>query len=389
MSAAKPFELAGATVHFVYSFLPVSKANGLEMVLRKETLDEILEAWKTPQANLGGAQGDFGKPDERHGITPFLDLALQMGFVRWNEVAGSLPGMALSASTLVRLFPLGSSSCVKVKVIASQGASLTLGDVQRVLACVKLKDYDPPSPRPFGLGASEVSVFELCRHHMKSSINPRGPSSEEDAYLLCEDHVNKDNPEPQTPWVVVVLKAKGRALEKFCGSFAESPNPSGAKDEAISEYETQIAPLLFHAAHAGFQVEPMYVRPPYPGAKAAPYNLNVEAGMFVSMSRRAILCICADEKADPAKYFLPALLDLVEVTRARWQALVVLNKVLDEAIGNFRIEKALLEDRKKRQDRAKKIIGLADRLSSSLVDPGTYLCSGGGLRVKQTIEIVV
>jgi hypothetical protein len=385
--------IKGASVHFIYSLLPVT-TNGDEeadLVLHAESIRNFYSAVR----QIPGARARAGLPSDRRGISPFLDLNLDMGYVQFPKCEGAIGGLALSATLLLRVFPLGSACCVKVRVRKRNGAMLAPEDIQRVLGTVRRKHGDRRSPRIFKTPDGPKSVYELFWHSCEAlqerankQAVARGGRQRGKIELLCKRHLhNTLNSEPQTPWIVTVLELAGPAHDAFCGTFSHAGRkygitPAMAKDRAIAEYEDQIAPLLFHAVRPSFHVEPMYMRPPYPGAIPGPYSLNVEAEMFVAMSRRSVLCLCgnARRKDGAASYFLPTLLDLCEITRARWQGLIVLNKMLDESLGNFRLNNRRMRPIEARRRRLRQIVSLSDRFSSSQNDPGAYVCSGDALR---------
>ena len=64
--------------------------------------------------------------------------------------------------------------------------------------------------------------------------------------------------------------------------------------------------------------------------------MSLDARLFVQMSRRSILCMCQNQEQDPAKNFIPVLLDISEMIMARWHVLLTINKIIDETLHNFK-----------------------------------------------------
>lgn len=362
MAGDGKIEFVRATIHFIYSFLPRLEED--QIVLQEKDFKRLYKS--------------CGKPDNRKGITPYLDLDLEMGFVQFPDYTGSLNDMAIIVKPMVRLFPLGSTCCLSIHASKKGGARLSTDDIHSLLCLVRQKQGMSPSPKVIHVENEEKSIYDVFQHILKQLVDKANAGHEQEGKLsiMCNDHLLKTDPEPQTPWVVTVLELTEPAHKAFCDSFSNADSPLLAKSKAISAFEQDIAPILFRSVTGSdFQVEPAYIRSAYLEQRPGIYNMNVDARLFVHISRRSILCLCDRQKEDPAAYFIPVLLDLCEITRARWHALILMNKIMDESLKNFRSGEGTTP-----KQRLERIISLSDRFATCLEDPGTFVCSGDALR---------
>jgi hypothetical protein len=183
--------------------------------------------------------------------------------------------------------------------------------------------------------------------------------------------------EPQTPWVITLLEVDGAEERAFCSDFRDEDDPVKRKAEAIRPFLPEIAPILFRSVSSrdrGLLLEPAYL--PTKDGNLGLFNMNLDARLFVTMSRRSILCICSKKDQDPTRYFLPGLLDLCEMVRIRWHMLVVMHRLMDETVRSMRKKpKEDLLPKEKLQE----IIKLREWMVTSLEDPGIYVLAGDAL----------
>jgi hypothetical protein len=142
---------------------------------------------------------------------------------------------------------------------------------------------------------------------------------------------------------------------------------------SIRPYESEVAEIVFRSIAEDLVLEPAYVQPPNTRSVPGLFSVNVDARLFVCSSRRSILCLCRNIDEDPADYFVPTLLDICEVVRAHWHALVMINKMMDSAMRDF------VALRGKAVDRRQKLKSLRVQLANSLEDPTMYIVAGDAL----------
>ncbi|MBF0555208.1 MAG: hypothetical protein HQK96_11745 [Nitrospirae bacterium] len=359
-----------ATIHFIYSFLPVFDEKRINLSV--EGLKNLYRKNK-------------GRPANRRGIKPYLDLDLEMGYETGETYQASLGDLDIMIEPTMRFFPLGSTCCLSTTVSKRNDTLLSLNDIHAILGLVQSKEADPQSARFIKIEDQKKSFYELFQHiieqllinvNEKLKVGEKTSNEIREYGILCNKHLTESS-EPQTPWVVTVLDVSDPAVNVFCGTFCNDESPMRAKSTAIRKYEESIAPILFRSVTgADFMLEPAYIRSAHLERLSGISNMNVDARLFVTMSRRSILCMCKKQDDDPAAYFVPVLLDLCEMTRARWHTLVIMNKIIDESMKNFRVGKGALSPK----ERLQKIINLSDKFIACLEDPSAYVCSGDALR---------
>lgn len=373
-------EIKKATIHFIYSFMPVTN----EMALKQELIKEICSI----HDNLPGIMGRIGKPIKRIGISSYMALKLEMGYLNFPTLKGKLDGIDITIEPTIRIFPIGSSCCLSVsadtKEIKNRKINIDLDDVHKILHLVSQKKNQSTRYKITDIASNyykfeekKCTIYNIFRFLVDKIIENINlyKKNEEDVKLLCEKFLNEKFEEPQCPWVVSVLEVKGSAYEAFCGSFSKKDFPLISKFDAIRKYNKDIAPILYRSVTGSdFQIEPAYVPTPFAGNQIGLANMNVDARLFVHMSRRSVLCICKNQKKDPPKYFIPVLLDLCEMTHSRWQALIILNRVLDDSLKNFTRKKSTT------RVRIRSIISLIDKLTTCLEDPASYVIGGDALK---------
>ena len=385
---SEEFKIKTATINFIYSFLPVKN----EISLPRDVLQKIYTMYK----NKDGYECDRGIPCNRKGISSYLTLDLEMGFLRFPEFTGQLEGITLSVEPTIRIFPLGSSCCLRVSAQSTRQEnvgqdetkpmSLSVDDVHKILHLVGQIGNQAAKHKITNIKSNycsfennEAGLFEIFSFFsnkvvldFKSKYCKDEDNATEELHLLCSEHVEETAEEKQHPWIVSILELEGSAHNAFCGSW---PN----KAMETKKYQDIIAPILYcSATGVDFVFEPAYIDLVGHSDKIGFRNLNIDARLFVQMSQRSVLCICGDQSENPPAYFIPVLLHLCEISHTRWLTLVVLNHLLDESIRDFAddlTKRALAPEAK-----LKGVIKLASRLAACLEDPGAYVVSGDALR---------
>jgi hypothetical protein len=179
--------------------------------------------------------------------------------------------------------------------------------------------------------------------------------------------------EAQNPWVVTAAEVEGKAADAFCSMGDAGDDPARTKMMRIRKYERDIVPLVFRSVTSDLVLEPAYVEPPTSVGIPGLYSVNIDARLFVTLSRRSIFCLCPDLNANPALYFLPGLLDLCETVRARWHTLVMINKYVDKLLPGLRGPKQT------RLERREQLFTVRGMLVSTLEDPTIYIVAGDAL----------
>jgi hypothetical protein len=203
--------------------------------------------------------------------------------------------------------------------------------------------------------------------------------------LFCKRYLQDNKAkESNVPWLSVAFEidSTGNAYKAFCGSFSEFSRIVAIKNkmEAISTYETQIAPFIYRSIDKKFddyQIEPCYDNysdiKRYHGFE----NMYVDARLFMHLSRRSIFLLTDSFERKPGNYILPTLFDICEINHTRWQSLLILNRMLDEKIKSFSNHKYDLLSSK---EKLSIIIQILKKSSICLDDPTSYVISGDSLR---------
>jgi len=354
-----------ASVHFIYSFTLTSAGGNMLFPKDLATADSHLKP---------------GTPEERKtSISPHLALKTTSAWSREPEdpVPGRIGDLRASLQTLVRLFPSGGvcTFCVRAKSPASANSPgqpdrrLRASDVQTILRLVDT----PRSPLYFaedGEAERQETLYGRFREIVSRLANGLGGKWMDAEYLEDADC------DGQSPWVVTVLEVDGAAADAFCGLGDSGDDPARTKMMRLRKYERVVAPILFRSVAANLIVEPAYVQPPTPVGVPGLFSVNLDARLFVCMSRRSILCICESQEDNPASYFVPSLLDICEMVRARWNSLVLLNTYLDECLRSLLLARLAPSKRAEMVENAR---SFRFRLATCLEDPSMYIVAGDAL----------
>jgi hypothetical protein len=344
-----PFSCRNVTVHFIYSFAYSREG-------------EQLPDWTS------------GTPHPERGVI-FPHLALKQEGAAWKRareidavVQNSEISIRTSLGALIRVFPTGGTCTLKVQTKDDPQRRFKPKDVLALLNMVKQR-FDSSPDSILRVDGDEESCNLYSRF-----LRSLGESSAPSITWLDRKHqlVDTDS-ESQSPWVVTVAEVDGDVASAFCGGADAGDDPARSKMLRLRRYEEDIAPILFRSVTDTLFLEPAYVQPPTSVGVPGLFSVNLDARLFVSMSRRAILCICRDAKQDPAAYFIPGLLDICELVRARWHALIILNKLLDLTIRDIASRKGT------RQMRQTNLMERRQALATCLEDPTLYIVAGDAL----------
>ena len=352
-----PFSCHRVTVYFIYSFVPAFK-NG--------------KAVYPPDLPKARGTEHMGTPSSRESIVPHLSLRADSAWFESSKRSGTVAGREFSFGSLIRIFPSGATCCLTLDVTGKPTQKLSTVDILKLLNLT--------SQRP---GASTVAPEPMYLEGEGSGRKSLYDRFEELVTNLCTEHsldrldVKYDLIEPgregQSPWLVTVAAVDGEIAEAFCGHGDAADDPARTKMIKIRRYEPSIAPILFRSVADQLFLEPAYVEPPTPVGIPGLFSVNLDARLFVCMSRRSILCVCENSDVDPASYFVPGLLDVCEMVRARWHSLVTLNKLIDLTI------RQMVDPKKIKLFMQSKVLSLRQMLATGLEDPTVYIIAGDAL----------
>lgn len=371
------FKCRSASVHFIYSF---AFSDPDKSIL---SLDNLEKAHRKLLKR--------GRPPSRKGIPPHLLLKQNL---LWREGAHlknvdvstrskrregervndvDVRSLSVDINALFRIFPIGATCSINVETRRATGAELDVEEVLILLGLVEQRETNSQHTCTIrseavtrGKGRDYLSLNELFREQLTQL------AEQLDVEWLDVGYTEK-NDDAQSPWVVTVLEVDGDRAEAFCGWFPKAEHPADAKAKRIRPYHQDIARILFRSVSGmNFYLEPAYLS--YSSGGTAPIfdSVNLDARLFVCISTRSILCICRDG-VDPALYFVPEVLDVYELIRSQWHMLVIMNKMLDDALS-------LVQDpNQSTEARLEEIVKVRTWLARILEDPGAYMVSGDAL----------
>lgn len=380
-----------ATVYFIYSFMPTLN----EFSLKDKDIILLYESLKSEQTLNGKITFDEGKPKSRIGISTFNSLEHKnIGFLQLPFMDVEAESLTLKITPLFRFFPNGSTLTFQVE---TQTEDIQPNEIHEILHLVS-QEKNEKAKVPIILqhietndnafmfyeqffvndnGKYKTTIFELFKGIVKKTLSLDEDKNEENKdkikfNLKCEQYLNKNQQEPRTPWVITVLDVDDELHNVFCSGQLDESLSSDVKSDAILEHSKIIAPILYRSVTGeDFKLEPSY---PFLPKRLNFFNLNLDSRLYVDISRRSILCITNDQLQKPASYFIPVLLDISEMTFTRWQSLLIINKIIDDALKNF------TDETLNARERVEKIMKLIIKFSSCLEDTSNYFIGGDALR---------
>lgn len=361
------FKCRRASVHFIYSFaLSAKDKRVLNLKALGKKHSKLLKQ---------------GRPPSRWGIRPHLLLKQNL---LWREEERlenvDVQSLSVDINTLFRIFPIGATCSINVETRRATGAEEL--DVKAVLTLLGLVRQRAPTSqrtktiRSKAVTSDETRSYSTLNELFREQVKDLASQLSVEWLDLTGEYIDIEGGGGgvQSPWVVTVLEVDGDLAEAFCGWFPKTKDPADAKAEAIKPYHQDLAKILFRSVSGmDFYLEPAYAS--YSSAGTLPMfnSVNVDARLFVCISTRSILCICKDKGQDPGLYFIPAVLDVYETIRSQWHMLVIMNKMLDDALN-------LVQDRNKDTEaQLGEIVKVRGWLARILEDPGAYMVSGDAL----------
>lgn len=386
----KRFECLGLSVHFMYSFALAKK--------RSESEFEPVDAFELVKPKRQGLEA--GTPPQRRGIKQHLDLREEIAFKNLKpfraEVVSNMEGSGTSRTEplcrveiepLLRVFRTGATCCYKVSLRNAGTESIALDIIHAILGLVQqVEGRVTPSLLRLSGRPSPVTLHSLFTKCVRE-FTAKGKADKDQIVWLDEsmDYITglkaDEKDESQSPWVITAAEVQGETADAFCSTWAKQQHPAEEKAFRLRQFEAEVAGILFRSVNASnFELEPAYGDSRIRGAATALHNLNLDARLHVTMCNRSILCIYPrfspkppEEKARPEDYFLPDLLDLCEILRARWHMLTIMNLGLDKVLSDLKNEKRTAEQK------MRMVINARGWLARLLEDPELYRIAGDAL----------
>ncbi|MCD4742939.1 MAG: hypothetical protein K8R67_10740 [Desulfobacteraceae bacterium] len=389
------FFCRGLTIHFIYSF----------SLSKKPESDDKVNYVIDPAIALQCKSRDFrrvalGNPNCRNGIMPhiiftqnkkfadsaYVDFGAMDAVIQPDEVK-------ININRLIRIFRTACTCTISIEVPRSIKNKMTTSNTLDFLNLVRLKirNVGGKSQKRIEIGNGskerwnkQESIYSIFFKTLKSFVQHCRKTKN----IRLLGAVNKMidlNKENQTPWIVTVTEVDGEIERAFCQDYSNENDPSAAKMRAIGKYEKDIAPIVFRSIGPDMPLEPTYTDPPTPNGLPGLFNMGLDSRLYINMSRRSALIICASKDKDPARFFLPDFLNICEIVRTRWHMLILMNRVIDTTMKSLR--EAAMADRISVNSKNKfnmqahllKFISLKEWLTTSSDDPGIYVVAGDAL----------
>lgn len=417
-------------LNFIYSCIPVMNSVGIasyKSIFGKDTEDVLVELNDGSKLKF-----DRGIPKSRRGISQYMTLKLNAGFTFLPELPKcnlnlnhykfktdkkgkenyrkfktdntDPQGISFTIHPIIRIFPYGSSVTFEVRGNSIENKFYNENDIQRFLHLIGMNKNCSPNyliesdAKPEYLtskfykeDSKKISftlygLFQsIVRYIFEDSL---AKYCNKEIQLLCKTRLYKGDPnlstfeniESQSPWVVSCLEVGGQTSEIFnYNKNIESELPGYEKSIILKPYQNVINGLCLRIPDLNledFRYEDAYSNwAEWSSVNLSMYNLYYDERLFVQMSRRSIFTLTEDDEVYPSRYFIPALLELSEMTRSRWQTLVILNDQFDEFINE------LYEDSHHKSGRELKVI--IDKLlfvSKTLETPSLFVVSEDSLK---------
>jgi len=350
-------------IHFIYSFTLTDESSQIIVPLR--AIDD-----NPPTSG-------YGSPPERLSIASHLELKPESAWEKLPSLEGTFDSHLVKLDPLLRLFPCGATCCFTLTISASGDERVSRDDVVKLLGITRQLEKDT-SVRSWGgiawKSAAPASLYDLFVQSVNDFCQRVSKKGGPVSWLDQAKELINTKVEAQNPWVVTAAEVEGDAADAFCSIGDDGDDPARTKMMRVRKYQCDIVPLVFRSVTTSDLVlEAAYVVPPTPVGIPGLFSVNIDARLFVTLSRRSILCLCPDLGANPAEYFLPGLLDLCETVRARWHTLIMINKYVDKLLPGLR------GPRQTRLERREQLFMVRGMLVSTLEDPTIYIVAGDAL----------
>lgn len=387
------FFCRGLTIHFIYSFSLSKKPESDDKV------NYVIDPSIALQCHSNNVKKvDIGNPDRRMGILPHIVFTqdedyTDSAYIDFESIDATIREYDVTINRLVRIFRTACTCTISIEIARHEENIIDTKNILQLLGLVRLKTIDEQNTsrdiiqfrNTLGdmLWSETESIYSIFFKTLQELENH---CEEENIRLLGSVNKMVDlEAENQTPWVVTITEVDGEIEKAFCRSYSDKNDPSGFKMRAIRNYEKDIAPIVFRSVGPKMFLEPAYTDPPTPNELPGLYNMGLDARLYINISRRSALCICENKDEDPARFFLPDLLNICEIVRARWHMLILMNRVLDITMKEIR-EDSIKDDghtvrtkKREAEDHVYTFMTLKDWLSTSSEDPGIYVVAGDAL----------
>jgi len=208
-------------------------------------------------------------------------------------------------------------------------------------------------------------LFELFSEDMKLITESWESEKKEKIWFEKNQGLVNPNVRYQTPFVCTELEL-----------------PDDIYKEAVitsAGYKKEIAAILFRVKE---EDDWKYIDESYLSKYEDTYdtklaNMHLHTKLFVSFHTRSCISIFSNKKVAPAIYFLPALLDTIQLLRCRWHSYVIYNKYLDDMLRQLYDD--YINEKSNITQLLESIISIREDLSSSLEDPITWRRASGSL----------
>lgn len=239
----------------------------------------------------------------------------------------------------------------------------------------------------------KFTLYKLFQTILSTLINSWAKKLNKEVILLCKENLihREDNEhskasvlsdsEAQSPWVVINLTLSKKCMSIFESDYYDDTEtrPGENKSKALRKYQELIAPLVLRVPDLNpldLKYEDAYANwSEWRNENLHFYNLYLDSRLFMQMSRRAILTMTEKPDQYPFKYHHPSLLDISEMTRTRWQTLIVLNYLIDKEIKEFRDSEGVFDT-----SELERIFNKIVQFTACLEDPASFVVSGDSLR---------
>jgi hypothetical protein len=382
-SEQNKFECVKLTVHFIYSFVLAHKNNKTEEdePIDIDKLVEISDGFFTKGTPLAEYDNHY------RGIAQHLNLKEHFAFKKLNMITATVlnnkvESFKIQINPLLRIFPSGAILDFTVILDRTEEpyGNVSMDEIHAVLHLVQqLTKKSPPSKLKLSEG-KPVRLYSLFDDEVTSLVKKYDNAQYKITWFdkpYIEYNQNESGyTESQSPWVVTIAQVKGETAKAFCKSRMEAENSAEDRNEQIKKYANDVSSILLRTVHGtDFEFESRYENLGTPNGSLL-QNLNLDARLHVAACNRSILCIhnCKDNVEQPHKYFIPDLLELCGMLRAKWHTLTILNKYFDKILGE------LLESNRLPPERiVYKIINMRTWLARLFEDPELYRISGDAL----------
>jgi hypothetical protein len=386
-----------ATITFIYSFLPA-----LDDMRYDDTVIKMLVDSKIASKENGGR-----KPSDSHlltnrlGLSSYLLLNQNMGYDIDYEFTGYLkddPNLKLIIQPLFRFFSFGCSLTFHV-TCSRIGESISSQDVYKVLQIISTEGNKKANQRfviekqgDMPIEKKEYSLYNFFRNRLEEKLKKANETEEVKnaksgtIRLICLDEGIIDDTvdlEVIVPWVITSIETKDKDVTDallYHNNKISRAESVAEKLNRISPHEASIAPILFRAVDPdidAFKIEPSYDSFSLDSDSNGLYNMYIDARFYLNMSRRSIFTLCKSLNEKPASYLLPTLFDINEVNHTRWQALIVLNMILDKHISSVSDHSNEgIDSGKNLED----VLMLLKKVLANLENISSYVVSGDSLR---------